>query len=820
MLMILQVEANEYTALAARESSHPNPPISNFTGPATRFAYDQFGHETSRALPDGEQETFTYVASGPTAGMELTHTDFKGQTEAFQYDTTSAHGGRLQGEYFFNAGATVFSSGTTINTATAAQKSVYTYDALGRVSTVTDDSGVTTNAYDVEGNLTQVVSPEGTISYGYNSLNQHTSTVTSSTQMSYGYDNWGRLTSVTANKLNGSSVSALTTSYFYDADGNKIKETLPNGLTSTYSYDSLNRLTEQKTVNSSNVTILDDAYTLNPDGSRASVSESQLESDNFTVDTTTNIWTYDAQQKLLSEAVTSTNSALAYTDTYTYDLNGNRLAKTHVANASTEVTIYTYNDDNQLAQTTDNVSGTTTYTYDANGSQTKTVTVPISGSATTNTYTYDLRNRMVGFTGGGNTASYVYDDAGNRVEQTTNGTNKYFVIDANNPSGYPKPIEVKSSPSAAPLITYLIGDRVFGQANGGGSARYLAIDGVGATRALITSAGSVAITFSDDAFKNAVNYNPAATGTFWMQDDAMYDGISGLSFHGSGRQSNNATGRWMTADDQQYVMNASPLSDNLYLLNGANLVNSRDPSGHEELAEVLFTTGVRAALFGLNIFGAYKNGIAALTDTSAAIRELEQGHLVTGMSYVASAIFHGGITALNVFGLRSFISDPPSFSGGLSFNVSGGAVQLAWEQLAISNPSVMSWIGQEMIPALLTVFQTQLSMFDEPSGRSNTGPTNGVLDTGTGEFPEFESGEDGPAKQFWGQPGFDAVSRTHAEAHAAAYMRINNIKFAVLRINNDNICPQCMQNLKYMLDHNSVLTVIDGLGRPHVFTGI
>ncbi len=300
------------------------------------------------------------------------------------------------------------------------------------------------------------------------------------------------------------------------------------------------------------------------------------------------------------------------------NVDGNKISQT---TATHSTTAYTYNDDNQLAQTTDNVSGTTTYTYDANGSQTKTVTVPISGSATTNTYTYDLRNRMVGFTGGGNTASYVYDDAGNRVEQTTNGTNKYFVIDANNPSGYPKPIEIKSSPSAAPLITYLIGDQVIGQVNSGGTARYLAIDGVGATRALITSAGSVVITFSDDAFKNAVNYNPAAAGTFWMQDDAMFDGISGLSFHGSGRQSNNVTGRWMTADDQQYVMNANPLSGNLYLLDGANPGNATDPTGHEEVAELITVSGIGGTLTGF----AVPATVGAITNVASdfVLKELE-----------------------------------------------------------------------------------------------------------------------------------------------------------------------------------------------------
>jgi uncharacterized delta-60 repeat protein len=95
-------------------------------------------------------------------------------------------------------------------------------------------------------------------------------------------------------------------------------------------------------------------------------------------------------------------------------------------------------------------------------------------STAASTYTYDVRNKMVGFSSTTGTASYVYDDAGNRVQETTGGTTSFYLTDTANPTGYAQPIEVwtntSNTISSATLnTTYLIGDRVFGQANSGGT---------------------------------------------------------------------------------------------------------------------------------------------------------------------------------------------------------------------------------------------------------------------------------------------------------------------------------------------------------------
>jgi RHS repeat-associated protein len=106
----------------------------------------------------------------------------------------------------------------------------YTYDALGRVQTVTSLDGTTTYGYDAASQLTSVASPDGqTIAYGYDAMGNRT-TVTQD----------GVTTAYTTNNLNQyATVGAAT--YSYDQDGNLTVTTGPGG-TTTYTYDVQDRL--------------------------------------------------------------------------------------------------------------------------------------------------------------------------------------------------------------------------------------------------------------------------------------------------------------------------------------------------------------------------------------------------------------------------------------------------------------------------------------------------------------------------------------------------------------------------------------------------
>ena len=100
------------------------------------------------------------------------------------------------------------------------------------------------------------------------------------------------------------------------------------------------------------------------------------------------------------------------------------------------------------------------------------------------------------------------------------------------------------------------------------------------------------------------------------------------------------------------------------------------------------------------------------------------------------------------------------------------------------------------------------------------GKTSGVLRTPTGEVP-LQSGWQGPASSIpRGTSGFDIVTRTHVEGHAAAAMRQQGLSEATVYINNPQICPSCSRLLPRMLPPGSRLTVVLPDGTGVTFTGV
>jgi len=98
--------------------------------------------------------------------------------------------------------------------------------------------------------------------------------------------------------------------------------------------------------------------------------------------------------------------------------------------------------------------------------------------------------------------------------------------------------------------------------------------------------------------------------------------------------------------------------------------------------------------------------------------------------------------------------------------------------------------------------------------------TRGILVLEDGNHVPLSSGLNGPGRTMpKGSPGFDIVTRTHVEGHAAALMRQNSIQRAKLYINNQKICPNCMKNLERMLPPGSALDVVTRDGGILKFLG-
>ncbi len=468
---------------------------------STVFEYDHFNRQTSRTLPEGQEETFHYddtpIAdvqgdANPElsvgAGQLEYHVSFEGVVTAYRYDNRSASGGRLVQKLFFDD-LTGYSAYLLDPVNDPADQTVtYTYDAFGRQVQVVDSlHGTTSNEYDEQGRLTEIDSPEGIVHHRYNDLGQLERTWTGDTNASddpgtpgtpdtetaYTYDTLGRLGTVTQTWRGGSDITDETTSYGYDLIGNLDYTELPNGVVSDYIYDAMNRLDAlyhfvdldaDHTYDDGTETLLSSYdYTVNLAGLRTAVTEID-DSDNQ-VDIT---WTYDALNRLTEEVrdLVGATSQGDYVDKYTYDLVGNRLSNTHYdnypASGTPEVITYYYDDNDRLTEErldTDGTAGaeeTTRYSYDGTQQATKSHFIgdpdtPANLNAKS-TFSYNLQGRLeqvkIDLDGDGiidQTLTYAYNDDGIRVSQTVDDgsttTTTTYVIDGSNPTGYAQVLE-------------------------------------------------------------------------------------------------------------------------------------------------------------------------------------------------------------------------------------------------------------------------------------------------------------------------------------------------------------------------------------------
>jgi len=225
------------------------------------------------------------------------------------------------------------------------------------------------------------------VGYAYDDLNRvigqtGTGADAPTAARTFGYDDAGRLTSL--------SVPGGTDSISYDDRGLPLSIAGPADA-STYTYNSDGLLTARA----------DAAGTTS-----------------FTYDTA-------GRFKTASNSATNLDLSVAYNNlnqpsTVTYGVNN-------------QLRTFTYDPLHRLKTDTlktfsgSTILGAIAYDYDANGNETSKVTTGFAG-ASTNTYTYDLADRLSSWTSGSAVTNYAYDASGNRIQ---NGA-KTFSYDQRN----------------------------------------------------------------------------------------------------------------------------------------------------------------------------------------------------------------------------------------------------------------------------------------------------------------------------------------------------------------------------------------------------
>lgn len=336
-------------------------PLNN----SRRIAYDPLNRVTSLTDPLGHQTLYTYDANGNLLTMSdpnghinsytynnmdhiATETDGLGNVSTSQYDLsnnlttytdrkdqiTSIEYDGIDRPKFFGYGT---------QPGPAYQNTVsYSFDAANRITSVTDSIGGTiTRSYDGLNHILSESTPLGSIAYTYDADERRKSmTVSGQPQFNYTFDKRGQLLSI--------NQGSTSVAFSYDSDGRRNSLTLPNGISVVYGYDAASEVTGILDTGASS-TPANLVYSYDLDGRRIGVSgalaatqlpspissavynannqlttwgttEMSYDADGNTLADGTNVYTWDARNRLISA---DSNGA-----SFAYDGFGRRISKT------------------------------------------------------------------------------------------------------------------------------------------------------------------------------------------------------------------------------------------------------------------------------------------------------------------------------------------------------------------------------------------------------------------------------------------------------------------------------------------------------------
>ena len=376
----------------------------------TSFGRDAVGRALTTTLPDSEQVSATYDATGNLATMTpadrpphaIDYTD-GGLVHRYRPpDVDATSDGVTTNEYNLDRQPTVthLPDGREIG---------YGYDAHGRPERSMLGRGTIVLAYSAtSGEVSGVTGPDGqsvTITYDTGQPMTFTGSGVVASTATYSYNTQQRVSGIS---LNGGAAEVFT----YDADG---LVTSANGMTMSWRPDTAHVSSTTLGIVATNHTY--DAFG-DPATDTATVGGVAAYSETYTPDgegrlsevtetvggvTTTTSYDYDARGRLTDVVRGGTTQYR-----YAYDGNGARTGVT----TSAGTTVATYDDQDRLL-----TRGATTYAYNAAGQLAGATT----GSATT-TYAYDETGHLtsVGLPDG-RTITYLYDGHGRRVAKKING---------------------------------------------------------------------------------------------------------------------------------------------------------------------------------------------------------------------------------------------------------------------------------------------------------------------------------------------------------------------------------------------------------------
>ena len=224
--------------------------------------------------------------------------------------------------------------------------------------------------------------------------------------------------------------------------------------------------------------------------------------------------------------------------------------------------------------------------YDSNGN-TRT-----NGS---NVYLYDYANRLTKANSGG--VVIIYDADGNRVARITSTSTNLYLVSTVNPSGYPQVVEefTVSGSTTNLARVYSYGVDLIGQWTPNVSTNFFGFDGLGSTRFLLDSSGSVAESYAYDAFGTMIASNTTPSTAYLFAGEQWDSDLR--CYYLRKRLMSPPNGRFMTGDTFEGHQ-TDPVSLHRYLYAAANPVNNTDPSGRFTVFELSISIPATIGLRG------------------------------------------------------------------------------------------------------------------------------------------------------------------------------------------------------------------------------
>jgi len=346
--------------------------VQDEQGHTVTRTYDDGLRYTMEALPYYRWRLFSYDSAGRLSEMEALPA---GDSVEYFYNAATGLPSKMRywtgatyhdADYVYDGAARVARINDWLDATVGIQ---YAYDALGRLSTLTD--------YSLSKQLSYTYDAAGRIA-SMTDYNGHTTNYTHTAR--------GELARITAP---GSKVWTFA----YNALGQRTQYTHPNGTRTEYGYDTENRLTSIQHKDASTDAVLFGLdYTLNDGGNITRVDHNDA-----------SYWTYgyDNRDRLTAAERRNNLGALQHSFGYTYDDADNLTQRTRfqASNSQTDTWAYTYNAGNEQLSM-------------------------VMNSGTPETRTYDTWGRLTTRTQGSYSASYAYRYGGRLYQATSNFPNE------------------------------------------------------------------------------------------------------------------------------------------------------------------------------------------------------------------------------------------------------------------------------------------------------------------------------------------------------------------------------------------------------------